>query len=65
VTALTYNFTEAAFKMTCPVWICFVWAMVAVPMASRLSKARLIDVEKNNAEDDIVLIRIPQVVQVR
>jgi len=28
-------------------------------------KPRLIDVEKNNAEDDIVLNRIPQVVPVR
>jgi len=29
VAALTYNFTEAAFKMMDPVWICFVWAIVS------------------------------------
>lgn len=34
VAALTYNFTEAAFKMMDPVWICFVWAIVSTSMAS-------------------------------
>lgn len=29
VAAIIYNFTEAAFKMTCPVWIFFVWAIVS------------------------------------
>lgn len=31
VTALTYNFTEAAFKMMHPVWIFFLWATLFVP----------------------------------
>ena len=26
-----YNFTEASFKMTCPVWITFLWAVMAAP----------------------------------
>jgi exopolysaccharide production protein ExoQ len=30
---LVYNFTEAAFKIMSPVWITFLWATIAVPMA--------------------------------
>ena len=29
--ALIYNFTEATFKMMSPVWILFLWAVMAVP----------------------------------
>jgi O-antigen ligase len=42
VAALTYNFTEAAFKMMDPVWICFVWAIVSASTASRLGHSKLI-----------------------
>ena len=42
VAALTYNFTEAAFKMMDPVWICFVWAIVSASTASRLGRPKLI-----------------------
>jgi O-antigen ligase len=42
VAALTYNFTEAAFKMQDPVWICFVWAIVSAPMAARMRRRRVI-----------------------
>ncbi len=28
---LVYNFTEASFKMESPVWILFLWAVIAVP----------------------------------
>ena len=31
ISALSYNFTEAAFKMTHPVWILFLWAIVVIP----------------------------------
>jgi exopolysaccharide production protein ExoQ len=37
---LVYNFTEASFKMMCPVWILFLWAVMAVPkpvVRSRMS----------------------------
>ncbi len=37
VAAVVYNFTEASFKMLSPVWICFVWAIVSVPSASRVN----------------------------
>ena len=39
VAALTYNFTEASFKMMSPVWICFVWAIVSASIASRPKRA--------------------------
>jgi exopolysaccharide production protein ExoQ len=42
VAALTYNFTEAAFKMMDPVWICFVWAVVSASIASRVGRSKLI-----------------------
>ena len=35
VIALTYNFSEAAFKMMMPVWLMFLWATIAEP-ASRI-----------------------------
>jgi len=35
VAALAYNFTEAAFKMTHPLWIMFLWAITCVPMVAR------------------------------
>jgi O-antigen ligase len=28
---VVYNFTEASFKMGCPVWIAFLWAIIATP----------------------------------
>jgi exopolysaccharide production protein ExoQ len=31
VMCLIYNFTEASFKMMCPVWFTFLWAVIAVP----------------------------------
>ena len=31
VMCLIYNFTEASFKMMCPVWSTFLWAVIAVP----------------------------------
>jgi exopolysaccharide production protein ExoQ len=31
--ALVYNVTEAAFKGSSPVWICFLWASMSVPTA--------------------------------
>ena len=34
VLAFIYNFTEAAFKMTSPVWIFFLMAVMAVPTAA-------------------------------
>jgi exopolysaccharide production protein ExoQ len=34
---LVYNFTEAAFKIMSPVWITFLWATIAVPMARRVA----------------------------
>jgi exopolysaccharide production protein ExoQ len=37
---LVYNFTEASFKMMCPVWIFFLWAVMAAPDASRFRKTR-------------------------
>ena len=42
VAALTYNFTEAAFKMQDPVWICFVWAIVSAPIASRVRRKKVV-----------------------
>jgi O-antigen ligase len=36
VVALTYNFTEAAFKMLHPVWITLLFAMFAVPRSKEL-----------------------------
>ncbi len=41
VAAVVYNFTEASFKMLSPVWICFVWAIVSVPSASRVNVSRV------------------------
>jgi O-antigen ligase len=35
---LVYNFTEASFKMQSPVWIFFLWAVIAAPVTSRLPK---------------------------
>jgi len=37
VAAVIYNYTEAAFKMTVPVWICFVWAIVSASPAAALA----------------------------
>ncbi|HZS56221.1 MAG TPA: O-antigen ligase family protein [Bryobacteraceae bacterium] len=31
VGAIAYNFTEAAFKELHPLWICFLWAIIAIP----------------------------------
>jgi exopolysaccharide production protein ExoQ len=41
VAALTYNFTEAGFKMRSPVWIAFLLATIAVPMAAVVEKKTL------------------------
>jgi O-antigen ligase len=35
---LVYNFTEASFKMMSPVWILFLWAVMAAPEVRRSSK---------------------------
>jgi len=35
--ALTYNFSEAAFKMMMPVWLMFIWATLAEPAARLVS----------------------------
>lgn len=32
---LVYNFTEAAFKILSPVWITFLWATMATPLAAK------------------------------
>ena len=32
---IVYNFTEAAFKIMSPVWICFLWATVDIPASGR------------------------------
>ena len=37
---LVYNFTEASFKMQSPVWIFFLWAVIAAPLASSLPKVK-------------------------
>ena len=37
---LVYNFTEASFKMQSPVWILFLWAVMAVPNPSRSRRTR-------------------------
>jgi exopolysaccharide production protein ExoQ len=36
--ALTYNFTESAFRALHPVWIFFLWALIAVPKSERKSE---------------------------
>lgn len=41
VAAVVYNFTEAAFKMTVPVWICFIWAIVSSPATPELVHSRI------------------------
>jgi O-antigen ligase len=41
---LVYNFTEATFKMQAPVWILFLWAVMAVPkpiIRSRVSGSQI------------------------
>lgn len=34
---LVYNFTEAAFKILSPVWITFLWATMATPLAAKVT----------------------------
>jgi exopolysaccharide production protein ExoQ len=53
---LVYNFTEASFKMTCPVWILFLWAVMAVPRpvfqsrisASAVQSPYLVEVDRSD-----------------
>jgi hypothetical protein len=33
VICMTYNFSEAAFKMMSPVWLMFLWATFAAPVS--------------------------------
>lgn len=50
VAAIIYNFTEAAFKMTDPVWICFVWAIVSagsIAMPDQRSERIGTDLDRN------------------
>lgn len=39
---LVYNFTEAAFKIMSPVWITFLWATIAVPIARVAAPSRVV-----------------------
>jgi O-antigen ligase len=39
---LVYNFTEAAFKIMSPVWMTFLWATIAVPVARVAAPARAV-----------------------
>jgi O-antigen ligase len=39
---LVYNFTEAAFKIMSPVWMTFLWATIAVPVARAAAPARAV-----------------------
>lgn len=42
---LVYNFTEASFKMMSPVWITFLWAVMAAPVPRVRSKISAPEVE--------------------
>lgn len=44
VICLIYNLTEASFKMTCPVWITFLWAVMIVP-APRVKRGQLAEAQ--------------------
>ena len=46
LTCLVYNFTEAAYKMQSPVWITFLWAVMAAP------KRRSLNVETQRIQRD-------------
>jgi exopolysaccharide production protein ExoQ len=54
---LVYNFTEASFKMQSPVWIFFLWAIMAAPKprvrprvtASQIQNPYLIEVDRSDA----------------
>jgi O-antigen ligase len=51
VAMIACNFTEASFKMMDPIWICFVWAVVAPPGMVKVKQAKPRKVE---SEDLIV-----------
>jgi exopolysaccharide production protein ExoQ len=55
---LVYNFTEASFKMQSPVWIFFLWAVIAAPLTSRSPKSRKFRLAAKHSElatpDDVV-----------
>jgi len=44
VVAIVYNFTEAAFRTTCSVWIAFLLATTAVPALTVRKRPRVLDV---------------------
>jgi O-antigen ligase len=54
IAALIYNFTEAAFKMTDAVWICFVWSIVAASNATRVKNLTVMNVPGTSLTDGSV-----------
>ena len=62
---LVYNFTEASFKMTSPVWIMFLWSIMATPKlegnsyVSRLKKRTRADFEGHSDLPESNVIEIP------
>lgn len=45
IVAVVYSFTEAGFKMLAPVWICFLLAVMAVPIAPIPERLQLTDID--------------------
>jgi O-antigen ligase len=45
VVAVVYSFTEAGFKMLTPVWICFLLAVTAVPIADIPERPQLTGID--------------------
>jgi exopolysaccharide production protein ExoQ len=58
---LVYNFTEASFKMESPVWIFFLWAVIAVPkpvvrarlFTSPAQNVYVVDVDRSKAPSGV------------
>ena len=58
---LVYNFTEASFKMESPVWILFLWAVIAIPkpiVRSRLftspaQNVYVVDLDRSDAPSGV------------
>lgn len=63
VTALIYNFTEAAFRMMIPVWIFLLWAIIAVakpPSRESSDKFEALEAESFESFSPVVLAEVPK-----